>query len=144
MLTDKQWKIISPLLPSEKGHHGRPYTGNHRTTVEAVLWIARTGAPWRDLPERFGKWNTVYRRFRRWSNKGVFDKVLAAINEGSIEVAMVDGTFVKVHQHGAGALKEEALPMPPDAFKPSGEAVEGLPRRSPQSQTCTDASYGSP
>ena len=107
VLTDTQWERIAPLLPAPK--RGRPYCTAHRVTVEAILWIARTGAPWRDLPERFGKWGTVYQRFRRWTHAGVFQAVFDSLAADlDLEVAMVDGTFVKVHQHAAGAPKEDA------------------------------------
>ena len=73
-LTESQWKRISPLLPGKPGHPGR--TGsNNRATIEGILWIIRTGSPWRDLPPHFGNWNTLHRRFRRWTTKGVFDRV---------------------------------------------------------------------
>lgn len=116
MLTDDQWARIAPLLPNPI--RGRPYCSDHRTTVEAILWIARTGAPWRDLPGRYGKWMTVYQRFRRWTRQGVFQKVFESLGgDFDLRVAMVDGTFVRVHQHGTGAPKEAALPTSPDACK---------------------------
>ena len=107
MLTDEQWKQIRSHLPAQSGYHGRPYTSDHRTTVEAILWVARTGAPWRDLPESYGKWNSVYRRFRRWSQRGLFRQVLEAMmGDMDLDVAMIDGTYMKAHQHSAGAKKE--------------------------------------
>ena len=107
MLTDEQWQRISPHLPPENNNGpGRPYIGDHRTTVEAILWIARTGAPWRDLPERYGKWITVYQRFRRWSQKGLFRRLLETMmGDMDLDVAMIDGTYIKAHQHSAGAKK---------------------------------------
>lgn len=109
MISDSQWTQIQPLLPKEAGRVGRPYMQDHRTTVEAILWIARTGAPWRDLPAEFGKWSTVYRRFNRWSKVGVFDALLEQMgDELDLTALMVDGTFVKVHQHGTGPPKEPA------------------------------------
>ena len=127
MLTDQQWERIASLLPSEVGHHGRPYTGSHRSTVEGILWIARTGAPWRDLPERFGKWGSVYQRFNRWSRSGVFEKVfdVLAESESDLGVAMIDGTFVKVHQHAAGAPKEDTSRTGPPPTRQSGPVAEG-------------------
>lgn len=114
MLTDEQWQMLEPMLPSASGHQGRPYAGDHRRTVEGILWIFRTGAPWRDLPDEFGNWNTVYRRFRRWSESGVFSRILAAFATGlDLALAMIDGTFTKAHQHAAGARKGVAhLPSP--------------------------------
>ena len=144
MLTDEQWERIAQLLPPPRGR-GRPYEGDHRSTIEGILWIARTGAPWRDLPERYGKWITVYQRFRRWTRRGVFDAVFASLAcELDLGIAMVDGTFVKVHQHAAGAPKEEALPCDPALTRQLGSAEEGpLPRLS-RSPIPTGRSHDSP
>ena len=69
-----------------------------------MLWIARVGAPWRDLPETFGKWNSVFQRFRRWAVKGVFERVFQFLSgDPDFEYALIDGTIVRVHQHGTGA-----------------------------------------
>lgn len=125
MLTDAQWRRLAPLLP-ECRTRGRPYEADHRLTVEGIFWIARTGAPWRDLPERYGKPITVYQRFRRWTERGVFQRVFDSLAcELDLSTAMVDGTFFKVHQHAAGARKEAALPTSPDGERPSARAVEG-------------------
>ena len=111
MLSDRQWKRIQKLLPPETGQPHRPYSQSHRSTIEGILWIARTGAPWRDLPVQFGKWNSVYRRFRRWVDEGIFDRVFDSLRAMTdLDVVMMDGTFVKVHQHGHGAPKEGAHP----------------------------------
>ena len=79
--------------------------------MEGILWIARTGAPWRDLPEEFGLWNSVYVRFRRWAKRGVLAELYRLLASELLDcgVVMVDGTFVKVHQHAAGSPKETAL-----------------------------------
>lgn len=110
-LTDEQWAELVVLLPPEKPATGRPSLG-HRQVVNGMLWVLRTGAPWRDMPERYGKWQTVYSRFRRWREAGVWDRVLAAVQEkadqrGEIEweVHFVDGSVVRAHQHAAGAKK---------------------------------------
>ena len=124
-LSNRQWKRIAPLLPAERGK-GRPYTQSHRITVEGILWIARTGAPWRDLPPQFGKWSTVYNCFNRWVKIGVFDAVFDSIADLlNLDVVMVDGTFVKVHQHGTGAPKEDAHRINPNLFKRLGEVAVG-------------------
>jgi len=103
VLKDSQWVRIAPLLPGKPGDPGRSAADN-RLFVEAVLWIARTGAPWRDLPDAFGLWNSVFKRFRRWTLKGVFESVFKALSgEPDFEYAMIDGTIVRVHQHGTGA-----------------------------------------
>jgi transposase len=103
LLSDAQWERIAPFLPGKPGDPGRSAIDN-RLFVEAVLWIARTGAPWRDLHERFGRWNSVFRRFRRWALKGVFEGVFKHLSgDPDFEYAIVDGTIVRVHQHGTGA-----------------------------------------
>ena len=103
LLNDAQYKKMAPLLPGKSGAPGRTAADN-RLFVEAVLWIVRTGAPWRDLPVCFGCWNSAFRRFRRWSRKGVFEKIFNALSgDPDFEYAIVDGTIVRVHQHGAGA-----------------------------------------
>lgn len=72
--------------------------------MEGVLWIARVGAPWRDLPPAFGNWNSVFQRFRRWALKGVFDRLFQILcDDPDFEYALIDGTIVRVHQHGTGA-----------------------------------------
>ena len=95
LLNDEQWQRIAPLLPGKDGDPGR--TGeNNRLFVEAILWLVRVGAPWRDLPPHFGKWSSVWKRFRRWAEKGVFE-------DPDFEYALIDGTIVKVHRHASGA-----------------------------------------
>ena len=79
VLKDEQWERVAPLLPGKAGDPGRPGSDN-RPFLEAVLWMVRTGAPWRDLPEAFGSWNTVFRRFRRWAQISVFEHVLRALS----------------------------------------------------------------
>ena len=78
--------------------------GDNRLFVEAVLWIARTGSPWRDLPQALGKWNTVFKRFRDWVARDIFQRLFdACSDEPDMEYAMIDATIVKVHRHGQGA-----------------------------------------
>ncbi len=103
VLKDEQWKRIAPIIPGKEGDPGRSGEDN-RLFLEAVLWIGRTGAPWRDLPEYFGKWYSVWKRFRRWALKGVFEKIFGVLSgEPDFEYAMIDGTIIKVHRHGTGA-----------------------------------------
>ena len=103
VLRDDQWERIAPLLPGKIGDPGRSGS-NNRLFVEAVLFIVRTGGPWRDLPDRFGNWNSTFQRFRRWAKKQVFDRVFEALSgDPDFEYAMVDGTIIRVHQHGTGA-----------------------------------------
>ena len=108
-LTDAQWEALRPHLPPAKPRTGRPNT-DHRTVVEGILWILRTGAPWRDLPDRYGSPGTVSSRFYRWRQAGVWARVLTALQrladaEGRLDWTLhfVDGTTVRAHQHAAGA-----------------------------------------
>ena len=117
-LSDEQWERIGPLLPGKADDPGRTAADN-RLFVEAVLWIVRTGSPWRDLPERFGNWNSVARRFRRWADKGVLDRLFESLSgEPDFEYAIVDGTIVRVHQHGTGA--KGGLTIRPSAARAAG------------------------
>jgi transposase len=103
VLNDLQWERIAPLLPGKPGDPGRTAADN-RLFLEAVFWMARTGSPWRDLHEKFGHWNSVWRRFRRWALKGVFGRIFQALSgDPDFEYAIIDGTIVRVHQHGTGA-----------------------------------------
>lgn len=102
-LTDEQWMRIESLLPGREGDPGRSGEDNRRF-VNAVIWIARTGAPWRDLPERFGNWNSVYKRFNRWCERGVWQRLLEALKgDLDLEHLLLDSTIVRAHQHAAGA-----------------------------------------
>lgn len=103
VLTDRQWAVIAPLCPGRAGMPGRTGADN-RLFLEAVLWIVRTDAPWRDLPRAFGNWNSTFRRFRRWVKADVFKRLFDALSdEPDMEYAMIDATIVKVHRHGMGA-----------------------------------------
>ena len=103
VLTDAQWARMEPHClgkPADPGRSGR----NNRLFVEAVLWIVRTGSPWRDLPPAFGNWSSVYTRFRDWVRADVWKQLFDAVSEEpDMEYAMVDATIVKVHRHGQGA-----------------------------------------
>ena len=103
VLDDAQWERIAPLLPGKEGDPGRSGHDN-RLFVEAVLWVVRTGAPWRDLPACFGKWSSVWKRFRRWALNGVFETVFEELSgDPDFEYALIDGTIVKAHRHATGA-----------------------------------------
>ena len=105
MVTDEVWAVIGPMFPTAKAT-GRPPV-DRRLVVEATAWRYRTGAPWRDLPERFGPWNTIYKNFDRWAKAGVWVNVLEQVQSlahrrGDLDwVASIDSTIVRVHQHGA-------------------------------------------
>ena len=107
-LSDAEWTRLEPLLPG-RAATGRP-PKDHRPVIDALLWLARTGAPWRDLPERYGPWRSVATRFYRWTGAGLWERILAVLRQfadarGRIdwEVHMVDGTSVRAHRHAAGA-----------------------------------------
>ena len=106
-LTDAEWGRLQPLVPPRTG--GKPRQDDRRI-VNAILWKLATGAPWRDLPERYGPWQSVYTRFRRWTRAGVWDRIFAAVQRqadaaGQLDWAIhfLDGTIVRAHQHAAGA-----------------------------------------
>ena len=103
-ISDESWERIKDLLPGKHGDPGRTARDN-RQFINAVLWIGRSGAAWRDLPERYGNWNTVYRRFDRWSRKGVWLAVFEALQDPDLEWLMIDSTTVRAHQHAAGQKK---------------------------------------
>ena len=107
-LSDEQWKRVEGLLPGRPGSPGRSGDDN-RLFLEAVLWIARTGAPWRDLPERFGESNSVFQRFNRWAKKGVWQRVFDALQDPDLEWVMLDATIIRAHIHAAGARKKAGL-----------------------------------
>ena len=116
VLNDDQWQSLCGLIigrPDQKGSTGR----DNRMFVEGVLWIVRTGSPWRDLPEAFGDWNSVFRRFSRWSRKGVWRRMFEAMSDDpDFEYLIVDSTIVRAHQHAAGAKKGGLKIRPSDAL----------------------------
>ena len=106
-LSDREWANLEPHLPTQR--KGRPQK-DHRLIVDALLWLAKTGAPWRDLPERFGPWRTVATRFYRWTRSGLWERILAELrrvadvrNGIDWEVHMIDATNVRAHHCAAGA-----------------------------------------
>ena len=106
VLRNDQWERIEAMLPGKVTDRG--VTGkDNRLFVEAVLWVARTGAPWRDLPEVFGSWNSTYKRFSRWSDAGIWQRVFEVLaQDADFEEVFLDSTIVRAHQHAAGALKK--------------------------------------
>ena len=114
-LTDAQWARIEPLLPGKKGDRGRTGTDN-RLFVDAVLWLARTASPWRDLPPELGNWRTVHCRFRWWTMGGAWESLFEALAEApDFEYVLVDATICKVHadatsQKGGLRLTRSAAP----------------------------------
>ena len=110
-MSDEEWEFFAPVVIEAGPRRGRR-THNRRLGWTGVFWIARTGTPWRDLHDHFGKWSSVYRQFRRWTLSVVWDVLLAALNEsgeGQHSVQMIDSTIMRAHQHTAGAQKKRAL-----------------------------------
>ena len=104
-MTDEEWSFFAPFVIATGGKRGRP-PEDHRRVLDGVFWIARTGAPWRDLHDYFGKWSSVYRQFRRWTLAGVWELMLEALNEsgaGLDSVQMIDSTVIRAHHQAAGA-----------------------------------------
>jgi transposase len=105
-LTDEQWRLMEHLLPGKQGDPGA-HGENNRRFVNAVIWIARTSAPWRDLPERFGEWNSVFQRFNRWSKSGAWQRLFQAVKLPDLEALLLDSTVIRAHQHAAGAPQKK-------------------------------------
>lgn len=109
-LNDALWSRIEPHLPGKASDPGRTGRDN-RLFVEAVLWLARSGAHWRVLPPAYGKWNSVYQRFNRWCRDGVWERLFDVLShDADFEYVLVDSTIVRAHQHSAGAPKKAVDP----------------------------------
>ena len=136
ILSDAQWDRMSGHIlgrPDTRGSTGR----DNRMFVEGVLWIVRCGAPWRDLPEVFGSWNSTFRRFSRWSAKGVWYRIFAAMSDDpDFEYLILDSTIVRAHQHAAGAKKGVKI-------RPLVARVAAGARRSTSRCAASDAPSGS-
>ena len=113
-INDTDWKRIEPLLKGKAGDVGRNGTDN-RLFINAVIWMARSGAAWRDLPQRYGPWNSVYRRFRRWAKSGHWQVIFQALQDPDLDWAMIDSTLVRAHQQAAGQKKVRPTSRPSDA-----------------------------
>ncbi len=135
-LTDAEWELVGPLLPPERGRRGH----ENRRHLDGILWRAREGARRRAVPERYGKWNSVWRRFARWRDLGVFEAVFSALAEcGAAEgrLQMLDSTTIRAHQHaagakgaarpGAGPLAGRLLDQDPPQSRSRGPAARLLP-----------------
>jgi transposase len=129
-LTDEQWELIEPILPKRTATTGRT-PRDPRQMLNGILWILRTGAPWRDLPERFGPWQSVYDYYRNWRNYGIFDRVLRALQirlnrEGKIDWDLwcIDGSSVRASRAAAGALKKVSTNTPKNPKTTLGVAQE--------------------
>jgi transposase len=121
-IRDDQWDRIKDLLPGREGYVGGTAADN-RLFVEAVIFRFRAGIPWRDLPERFGKWSNVYQRFNRWAKSGVWSRVFKHLaSDSDNEYVMLDSAIVRAHQHSAGARKRGR-----GQRRPSHRAIAGRP-----------------
>ena len=109
-IMDDDWERIEPLLPGREGDAGAHGEDNRRF-LNAVIWMARTGAPWRSLPAEFGGWNSVFQRFNRWSKSGVWQRVFEALKSSDLRTLMLDSTIIRAHQHAAGAKKRRPKTM---------------------------------
>ena len=109
-LSEAEWALIAPLLPAERGRVGRPSHDNRRV-LNGILWTVRSGARWIDVPELYGRWNSVYRRFRRWSQTGVFEALLETLAGALAEerLQMLDSTIVRAHAQAAGAKRGKRI-----------------------------------
>ena len=126
MLTDDLWAAMQPLVSAAKRHRGgQPPVLSDRMFFEAVLYLARTGVAWRDLPAEFGRWDAVYNRFRRWVHSGGLRRLFEGMTTdpafGDVRRVLIDSTIVRAHQHAAGARRKK---------KRSGRPGRRRPRRS--------------
>ena len=104
-MSDDEWSLFEHFILAIRAPNGRK-PANHRLVLDGIFWIARTGSPWRDLPEDFGKWSSVYRQFRRWTLAGLWEDILEALNQsGTVPDAlqMIDSTVIRAHHQAAGA-----------------------------------------
>lgn len=134
-LSDEEWAFFEPFVIERGPKRGRP-PADHRRVLDAIFWIARTGAPWRDLPDELGKWSSVYRQFLRWTRSGLWDLVLEALATSRASpdtMQMIDSTIVRAHHHaagGKGGFRDRLLAVREVASRPrstSGRARTDLP-----------------
>jgi putative transposase len=123
MLTDDLWAALKPLVEKAKWYKGgQPPALSDRQFLEALLYLARTGVPWRDLPSEFGRWDAVYNRFRRWVASGglkaLFEALTADPQFGDVRRVLIDSTIVRAHQHAAGARRKKKRSGPGGRRRP--------------------------
>jgi transposase len=128
MLTDELWAAMEPLVRQAKRHKGGQPPGlPDRDFFEALLYLARTGVPWRDLPGEFGRWDAVYNRFRRWVASGALRRLFEAMTDdpafGEFRRVLIDSTIVRAHQHAAGARRKKKRSGPGGRRRPRPSAV---------------------
>lgn len=131
-MEDAEWAFFEGFIEAIRGRGGRP-ASNHRRVLDGVFWIARTGAQWRDLPEEFGKWSSVYRQFRRWTVAGLWDMILETLNDSEAmpdQVQMIDSTIIRAHHQAAGAkggLRDRVLAIQEVVSRPRSTCASMLP-----------------
>lgn len=107
LMSDEEWAFFEPFILAVRAQNGRKPI-NHRLVLDGIFWIARTGAPWRDLPDEFGKWSSVYRQFRRWTLAGLWEDIMEALNRSGCvpdALQMIDSTVVRAHHQAAGSKR---------------------------------------
>ena len=141
-LKEAEWRLLKDLLPPERGRKNRPASDN-RPIVNGILWRVRTGAPWRDVPEKYGKWATIYQRFRRWSKAGVWEAVATTLAQAMADNSRhsIDSTTVRGHVSAAGAKGGLAnrLLAARGAGSPVKFIVSAMPEGSPLPSTSRQA-----
>ncbi len=133
-IPDEFWAVVEPLLPTSQGRRGRPWA-DHQLVLEGICWRYRTGSPWRDVPEEFGPWKTVWKRHFRWSTDGTYQLIMDAVQDAGLvddsvdedieRLLAVDATIVRAHQHAAGARADSVTPeMSEQLLGHTGGSVE--------------------
>lgn len=131
-MSDEEWAFHERFILAVRAPNGRKPL-NHRLVLDGIFWIARTGSPWRDLPEEFGKWSSVYRQFRRWTLAGLWEQILEALNESRIAPdarQMIDSTAIRAHHQAAGAkggLRNKVLAVRVVASRPKSTSASMVP-----------------
>lgn len=127
VISDELWDVLEPVMPRDSGRPGRPWN-DHRTTLEGIAWRFRTGSPWRDLPDAFGAYQSVWQRHRLWSTDGTYERMFAAVSEQAgldpdetEAILSIDSTVVRAHQHAAGARRDSVAS---DAAHDTGGRIE--------------------
>ena len=128
LMSDEEWRLFEPFVAASGPQGGRP-ASNHRRVLDAIFWIARPGAPWRDLPAEFGNWNSAWRQFRRWSQSGVWDVMLQGFSDSGGDadlLQMIDSTTIRAHRCAAGikgGLKVRRSDAPEADFRPKSTSA---------------------
>jgi putative transposase len=129
VISDELWAVVEPVMPNSAGRRGRPWN-DHRRTLEGIVWRYRTGSPWRDLPDQFGAWQSVWERHRRWSEDGTYAAMFATVREhaglaqaDAAGLLSIDSTSVRAHQHAAGARFHESSTLTGGSVELQGSAL---------------------